>query len=185
MYNDENINHSSDNNSPLGDEGAMEVRLWAYIDGLSEESSLVEKLVAENREWREKYAELLDIHQLMAATELEEPSLRFTKNVMEEIARYQIAPATKEYINKKIIWGIAVFFVTMLIGFLGYGIAQIDWSQAGDTTSPIGVDLGAVDYSKVFNNTLMNAFMMLNIVLGLLLLDRYLNAKRKKMMNLE
>jgi len=184
MYNDDNIFHSSTNSSPSGD-GAMEARLWAYIDGMSEEPSLIEKLVAENREWREKYAELLEVHQLMAATELEEPSLRFTKNVMEEIARYQIAPATKEYINKKIIWGIAVFFITMLVGFLGYGIAQIDWSQAGSTSSPIGVDLGAVDYSKMFNSTLMNGFMMVNIVLGLLLLDRYLNMKRKKMMNLE
>src|SRR5690349_8004057 len=105
MYSDENINDSSLNGAPVGDEG-MEARLWAYIDGLSEEASLIEKLVAENREWKEKYAELLDVHQLMGATELEEPSLRFTKNVMEEIARYQIAPATKEYINKKIIWGI-------------------------------------------------------------------------------
>jgi hypothetical protein len=169
----------------LAPDEEMEARLWAYIDGFSEESPLIEKLVTESREWREKYAELLEVHQLMAAAELEEPSLRFTKNVMEEIARYQIAPATKEYINKKIIWGIAVFFVTMLIGFLGYGIAQIDWSQAGNTKSPIGVDLGAVDYSKMFNNTLMNGFMMVNIVLGLLLLDRYLNMKRKKMMNLE
>ena len=163
----------------------METRLWAFIDGVSGEQTVIEKLVAENRLWREKYAELLEVHQLMSETELEEPSLRFTKNVMEEIARYQIAPATKEYINKKIVWGIAAFFITMIIGFLAFAIAQIDWSQAGSSSSPIGVDLGAVDYSKMFNNTFVNAFMMLNIVLGLFLLDRYLNMKRKKMMNVQ
>ena len=184
MQNSGNINDHSLNNSSFGEE-EMEARLWAYIDGISEETSLIEKLLAENREWREKYAELLEVHQLVGSAELEEPSMRFTKNVMEEIARLQIAPATKEYINKKIIWGIAIFFVTMLVGFLGYGIGQIDWSEAGSTKSPIGVDLGAVDYSRMFNNNLMNAFMMLNIVLGLLLLDRYLNMKRKKMMNAE
>jgi hypothetical protein len=166
-------------------EEEMEARLWAYIDGVSEENGLIEKLVAENREWKTKYSELLEVHHLMAASELEEPSLRFTKNIMEEIARYQIAPATKEYINKKIIWGIAAFFITMIIGFLGYGISQIDWSVAGNTSSPIGVDLGAVDYSRMFSSTLVNAFMMLNIILGLLLLDRYLNMRRKKMMNME
>ena len=181
MQNNENINGSL-NSFPLGQED-METRLWAYIDGVSEETSKIEELMAENRLWREKYAELLEVHQLMAGVELEEPSLRFTKNVMEEIARYQIAPATKEYINKKIIWGIAIFFITMLIGFLGYGLGQIDWSEAGSTESPIGVDLGAVDYSKFFSSNLMNGFMMLNIVLGLFLLDRYLNMKRKKMMN--
>lgn len=163
----------------------MEARLWAYIDGLSEESPVIEKLVAENRLWKEKYAELLEVHQLVLGLELEQPSLRFTKNVMEEIARYQITPAAKEYINKKIIWGLAAFFLTMIVGFLIYGIAQIDWTDAGSSSSPIGIDLGAVDYSKMFNNSLVNGFMMLNVILGLLLLDRYLNMKRKKMMNLE
>lgn len=183
MYNG-NINNSSPNNSPSGD-GGMEARLWAYIDGISEETSIIKKLVAENQEWKAKYAELLEVHQLMFTTELEQPSLRFSKNVMEEIARYQIASATKKYINNKIIWGIAVFFITMIVGFLGYGIAQIDWAEAGSTSSAIGVDLGAVDYSRMFNNSLMNVFMMLNIILGLILLDRYLNMKRKKLMNLE
>jgi len=163
----------------------MEARLWAYIDGMSEETSLIEKLVAENKVWREKYAELLEVNQLVSGLELDQPSMRFTKNVMEEIAKFQIAPAAKEYINKKVIWGLAAFFVTMIVGFVGYGIAQIDWSQAGSSSSPLGVDLGAVDYSKMFNSTLMNGFMMMNVVLGLVLLDRYLNLKRKKMMNLE
>jgi len=163
----------------------MEARLWAYIDGISEESSLIEKLLAENRAWREKYAELLEVHQLVASVELEQPSLRFTKNVMEEIARYQIAPAAKEYINKKIIWGLAAFFITMIVGFVVYGFSQVNWQDAGSSSSPFGVDLGAVDYSKMFNNSMINGFMMLNVILGLLLLDRYLSAKRKKMMNLE
>ncbi|RYF78857.1 MAG: hypothetical protein EON98_15295 [Chitinophagaceae bacterium] len=163
----------------------MEARLWAYIDGISEESSLIEKLLAENRAWREKYAELLEVHQLVASVELEQPSLRFTKNVMEEIARYQIAPAAKEYINKKIIWGLAAFFITMIVGFLVYGFSQVNWQDAGSSSSPLGVDLGAVDYSKMFNNSMINGFMMLNVILGLLLLDRYLSARRKKMMNLE
>jgi hypothetical protein len=163
----------------------MEARLWAYIDGMSEEATVIEKLVAENKIWREKYAELLEVDQLVAGLELEQPSMRFTKNVMEEIARFQIAPAAKQYINKKVIWGLATFFITMIVGFIGYGVAQINWSEAGSSSSPLGVDLGAVDYSKMFNSSLMNGFMMMNVILGLALLDRYLNSKRKKMMNLE
>jgi len=34
----------------------------------------------------------------------------------------------------------------------------------------------------MFNNTFVNAFMMLNIVLGLMLLDRYLDRKKKEFM---
>ena len=79
----------------------------------------------------------------------------------------------------------AAFFITMIVGFLVYGASQVNWSEGSSTTNPIGIDLGAVDYSKMFNNSLVNGFMMLNVVLGLLLLERFLNMKRKKMMNLE
>lgn len=63
--------------------------------------------------------------------DLEQPSLRFTKNVMEEITRYHIAPAAKTYINRKIIYGIAAFFFTIIIGSVIYAIGQVDWSAGG------------------------------------------------------
>lgn len=178
MYNDGN-NNDQRANFPSEDAEIMELRLWEYIDGLSEEPSVIETLIAENALWKAKYAELLDIHQLVKATELEEPSLRFTRNVMEEIARLQIAPATKKYINTKIIWGIAAFFFTIIVGFLTYGFSQINWSSGSSATSPLGVDFTSVDYSKMFNNNFVNLFMMLNVILALMLLDRYLNWKKK------
>jgi hypothetical protein len=161
----------------------MEARLWEYIDGFNDaaERSVVEKLIAENTEWKARYHELLEMHQSLNLAELEEPSLRFTKNVMEEIAKYQIAPATKTYINNKIVWGIGLFFITMIIGFLVYGLGQIDWTVAGDSKSTLGIDLTKVKYSEMFNNNLMNGVMMLNIILGLFLLDRYLNNRKKRL----
>jgi len=158
----------------------IEERLWSYIDGVSgvEEKSAIEELLQSNLEWQRKYRELLDIHELLHSSELEEPSMRFTRNVMEEIARYQIAPATKTYLNKRIIYGIGTFLVTMIIGFLIYGFGQTDWSAGGNTNVNIPVDLGKVDYTKFFNNTYVNIFMMVNIVLGLGLLDRFLSKKK-------
>ena len=73
-------------------------------------------------EWKNKYHELLDVHQLMKTSGLEQPSMRFTKNVLEEIAKLHIAPATKNYINNKIIWGIGAFFITLIAGFIVYGL---------------------------------------------------------------
>lgn len=160
----------------------MELRLWDYIDGISGEASAVEKLIADNADWRAKYNELLDVQSLVQAVELEEPSLRFTRNVMEEIARTQIAPAAKTYINHKIIWGIAAFFLTVIVGFLVYGFSQVEWAGAGSDSSPVGIDFTRVDYGRLFNNTFVNLFMMLNVLLGLMLLDRYLGAKRKNFM---
>jgi hypothetical protein len=171
------------NSSPEKQGPDMESRLWDYIDGTSAEASAIEKLIAENSVWRAKYAELLDIHSLVQVTDLEEPSLRFTKNVMEEIARLQITPAAKKYINTRIIWGIAAFFITAIVGFLGYGLSQLDLSSGSESGNPAGIDFTAVDYSPMFNNSFINLFMMINVILGLMLLDRYLSWKRKKLMN--
>ena len=165
-----------------GDEG-IEERLWNYIDGVAstEERSAIEQLLQSNLQWQRKYRELLDIHQLLQASELDEPSLRFTRNVMEEIAKYLIAPATKTYINKKIIYGISGFFITMIIGFIIYGLGQIDWSTAGNSNyTNLPVSLDKLDFSKFFNNTYVNIFMGINVVLGLMLLDRYLAKKKNE-----
>jgi regulatory protein YycI of two-component signal transduction system YycFG len=168
-------------NSPLSDEN-IEALLWDYIDGIGEvsERSAIQMLVDENAIWREKYSELLVLHQMIQSSELEEPSMRFTKNIMEEISRLHIAPAAKSYINKKVIWGIGGSFITMIIGFLIYAIAQINWSE-GTANNSIGIDLSKLDYSRIFSNNFINVFMMLNVVLGLLFFDRYLADKRNKL----
>lgn len=168
-------------NSAHFSEEQMEPRLWEFIDGTSdtEEISIVQKLIEENQQWREKYNELLEVHQLINSTDLEEPSMRFSKNVMEEISRLQITPAASSYINHRIIWGIGMFFLVLIIGFLIYGIGQIDWnSSAGSSSLP--VDFSKVDYSAFFNNTYINIFMMINVVLGLMLLDKVLTNKKEK-----
>jgi hypothetical protein len=158
----------------------QEQQLWSFIDGVStpEEKATVEKLLAGNQEWKKKYEELLDIHHLMNSSELEQPSMRFTKNVMEKIALLNIAPATKNYINNKIIWGIGGFFITIIVSFLIYGFTQVNWNEAGTTKLPI--NFSEVDFSKIFNNNIVNGFMMINVLLGLALLDRFLANKRRK-----
>jgi preprotein translocase subunit Sss1 len=157
-----------------------EERLWDYIDGISssDEKTAIEQLLQSNAEWKTKYHELLEVNKLLQSSELEEPSMRFTKNVMEEISRLHIAPATKTYINKRIIWGIGIFFITLIVGFLIYGFGQVDWSAPGSST--IADNLNKINFNKFFSNTYVNAFMMINVVLGLFLLDRYLANKRKK-----
>ena len=158
----------------------IEQQLWSYIDGLSttDERSAIQKMIETNLEWKNKYQELIEMHQLVNATELEYPSMRFTKNVMEKIAMLHIAPATKNYINKKIIWGITGFFLTLIVAFLIYGFAQVDWNLQ-DNSKPL-IDLSTFNIGKVFNNNFVNGFMMVTVLLGLALLDRVLANKRKK-----
>ncbi len=159
----------------------IEERLWNYIDGLSspEEKTRIEKLLQSQQEWKDKYNELLEVNQLLASTELDEPSMRFTKNVMEEIAKQKIAPATRTYLNKRIIWGIGIFFIFLLLSVLIYGFSQVEWTN-GTPDTIITDTISKVDFSKFFNNSWVNAFVIVNVILGLFLLDAYLSNKRKK-----
>ncbi|HTL08142.1 MAG TPA: hypothetical protein VL307_07805 [Chitinophagaceae bacterium] len=170
----------------ITDNNQMEDQLWEYIDGAgnAEERKFVEQLIASQEAWRNKYHELLDVHQLMQdALELEQPSLRFSQNVMEEITRLQITPATKTYINKKIIYGIGIFFIVMIAGMVLYGFGQINWADNTGAGNDIltKYNPGKIDFSRFFNNTYTSIFMMVNVVIGLMLLDMWLGKKRKQL----
>ena len=158
----------------------MEERLWSFIDGtlLAEEKKVIEKLLENDTAWKAKYHELRRINELISASELDSPSMRFSKNVMEEIVKLHISPATKTYINKKIIWGLSFFFIVLIIGFLIYGFGQVDWNAEGNNN--YSIDFSKVDISKFFSNTYVNIFMMINVILGLFLFDRLLAVKRKQ-----
>lgn len=163
----------------------IEQQLWDYIDGTCSagERTTIERLLEANQEWRSKYHELLEVNKLMQNAELEMPSMRFTKNVMEEIAKYHISPAAKTYINKKVIWGIGLFFITMILGFLVYSLGQVNWTASDPNTAKYfdisKIDFSKFDFSKIYNSTYATAFMMVNVVLGLFLLDKYLSNKKK------
>ncbi len=167
------------NNSHSPGEGNMEQRLWEYIDGTASvsEKTVIEKLLQEDAAWKTRYKELLQVQEWLQSSELDHPSMRFTRNVMEEISRLHIAPAARTYINKKIVWGIGFFFIAMFVGILIYGIGQMSFAAGEEST--ISKNLNKIDFSKFFNNTWVNALMMVNVVIGLFLLDNYLNSKRK------
>jgi len=166
----------------------IEQRLWDYIDGLStpDEHSAVAALIAANREWQRKYKELLDVHQLMGSTELEAPSMRFTKNVMEEISQYQVAPATKNYINKNIIRSIGAFFLLMIGSFLFYFLRQMQWTDSPSSsrqspyTQVLQNNLNKFNWGKILGSPYMSIFMLINVILALVLVDMYLQTLKRR-----
>jgi hypothetical protein len=158
----------------------MEERLWSYIDGHStaEERSVIERLLETDAAWKAQYQELLTIQQALHGSELEMPSMRFTQNVMDQIGKLHIAPATRSYLNKRLIWGIGTFFILMLVTVLVYGFGMIDWSTGPSTN--LQDKLSKISFSNFFSNTWINVFMMINVVLGLFFIDLYLSNKRKQ-----
>ncbi|MET0300686.1 MAG: hypothetical protein ABW036_13020 [Flavitalea sp.] len=161
----------------------IESKLWDLIDGTlpADEVSFVENLVKTNQEWKEKYAELLQIHSMMNDNfELDEPSMSFTRNVMEEIGRLNVTPAARKYLDARVIRGIGGFFVLSIIGLIIFAFSKTTLSTTGQG-SALAEKLDSVNYSQFMNSTYMNIFLMINTVLGLVLLDFYLGTKKKKL----
>jgi hypothetical protein len=160
----------------------MEKLIWEYIDGHSSpaEKEAVSRHLAQDPDWQIKYNELISIHALLQKEELDIPSLRFAKNVMEEIAQYQVAPATKNYINKNVIRGITAFFLIMIGGLFIYFIGQIHWSNTptGNWLPAYKLDAIKLNWNKILNNTYVNIFIGVNVILGLILVDKYMQGKK-------
>ena len=160
----------------------MEEKIWGYIDGSSakEDIAFVEQMIAADAIWRAKYSELKEINQLLKADmELEQPSMRFSMNVMDQLQGLQPAPATKQYINKTIIRIIALFFIVTIVGFLIYSFTLIDWSSSTATVDSYQLPSMSFDYKLFLNSTWLNVLLMLNVVMGLLYLDNYLRRNKK------
>jgi hypothetical protein len=161
----------------------MEDRLWDFIDGRSspEEQALVRKLITDDPEWKRLHNEFMRVDLAMNRQELDAPSLRFTKNVMEQIARYHVAPATKNYIDRNVIRGITAFFLVMIIGILVYFIGQFHWvaTSTDNLVSSYHLDANKLGWGKLLNDSSVNIFILVNVVLGFTLLDRYLQGKKK------
>ena len=73
----------------------IEQHIWDYIDGLStpQDKAMVEKFMQTDPAWKNLYDELNSLNISIQSTDMmEEPSMRFTRNVMDEVSRFRVAP---------------------------------------------------------------------------------------------
>ena len=156
---------------------SIEERLWEYIDGTSSASEIhiIEKFLKEDEEWNHLYGELLEIRQKIKFSEPEQPSVRFNQNIMDKISAFHSLPSENKYINKKIIWAISIFIITLISAFLVYGFVQVDWTSPKNN---FAFDFAKVDVLRFFTSTNVYIVMTVTVVLGLMLLDRFLALKK-------
>jgi hypothetical protein len=161
----------------------MEERIQDYIDGICNETESIEvaKYIASSQLWKETYVSLMELHTLLqTGFEPMEPSMRFSKNVMEQIGDINIAKATRQYLNPKVIWAFGILFAGILVLLLGYSISLADWTSTGsDVTFKVPeIPIPSVNWEIYINSKTTMIFLFINIVLGLSLLDYWLPGKR-------
>lgn len=155
---------------------SIEDRIQQYIDGegSKEERIFVEKMISTNQEWEEHYAALLEIHDMLQTSfEPMEPSMRFEKNVMEEIRQVKLGKPANAFINPwvfRILGGILGCF---LIGIFIYAISQSDFSSNHKLFSwhPNNFILPKIDWTNYIGAVQIPLFMIVTI-LGLYLADK-------------
>jgi len=165
----------------------IEETLWNYIDGTcsADEQNAISKLIAGDEGVRLKYQELLTLNKEFSTMELDEPSMAFTYNVIEAIRTEQAQVPLKATFNKRIIMGIALFFVITLTGFIIFAFTNMDFTSMG--SADIGVKVPAnfklPEVSTHFSKPLVEGFMFFDVVLGLFLFDAWLRRKKQAQAN--
>jgi anti-sigma factor RsiW len=159
---------------------SIEEQLWSYIDGTctAEERGQISHQIAHNPEYQELYQELMQLHNEFQTLELDEPPMAFTYNVMEQIRTQEASVPLKAAINKRIIWGIAAFFVLTILAVLIVALRDMNWSSNTTTaTVTMPAQLNVAKVNSFFSGPWMKGFLFFDVVLGLFLFDGYLRKR--------
>jgi len=156
----------------------VEEKLWNYIDGTcsEDEQKAIGILIAQDETYKRKYEELLALNREFSKMEMDEPSMAFTYNVMETIRAEYAQQPLKAGINKRIIRGIAGFFILSILAMLIYALSSTHISSA-NISGQMPVSLKLPDLKNYFNKQVLEGFVFFDVVLGLFLFDAYLRRK--------
>jgi hypothetical protein len=109
--------------------------------------------------------------------ELAVPSPDFSKKVMGAIDGVRIAPPSRTYIHNKVVYGIGLFFLLLTGAALAWAIVSADWSAAEKFVS--SVTFSKLDISRYFTHQSLNSLLFLNVLLGLIFLDKFIAGRRR------
>jgi len=156
----------------------IEQQLWDYIDGNLDESAkkAIEEKIESDAEIKSQYEDLVKLNLSFESMDLDEPSLSFTRNVMESVALAPAPVAMKTQVDKKIIYSIGGFFVISLLALFGYVlyISNLSMPKFG-----FNVNLN-FNVDQYITPTVLYSFLFFDLVIGLIFLDQFLRKKMHK-----
>lgn len=151
--------------------------LWKYIDGqcTPEEVSRVERLLAEDAGFKREWAQRHKLHQHLRLEELEQPSMRFARNVMDRLPNLYRKLDIRPLISplwRKALTGLAGLFLLAYFALV-FNVVE----TAGPTSSPNQQLEGFIDTLTSLPMQAMSILLSLSI--GYILLT-FLDQQLKK-----
>lgn len=156
---------------------SKEEQIWEYIDGqlTPEDRSMVAVKIAKDDSYALIYTEMMELHQLMCATELEEPSMAFTRNIMEKVNLESAPLSLKTKVDTRIIYSLAAVFLLAIAAVSIYAIANSNFTITGLSGPTFNFTL---NLQQLVSPIALQTFIFVDIILALLCLDRYYRSKK-------
>lgn len=152
--------------------------IWNYIDGTctAAERLRIEKLIAEDPAYETAYNEYLALDAELLKMDVEEPSMSFTRNVMETIKTEPVPGSLKSLIDKRIIYGISAFFILTFTVALAVLLVSVNWSQSSENWFS-QIKMPSVNIDNILDTKYITAFYFADMVLALYILDTFLRKR--------
>ncbi|NEU09281.1 hypothetical protein GZH53_13230 [Flavihumibacter sp. R14] len=159
----------------------IEQQVWDYLDGTcnGQEHKKIGHLIETDEAYRTTYSELKSLHLDLSGIELDEPSMGFTRNVMDKVAASPMPGSIRSSVDKRIIYSIAAFFAVALLVLLTAIFSQVEWTQAAGTALP-EYEIPKVDYLSFMDDAFLRVFLFADLILGLYFFDSVI---RKRMLS--
>ncbi|MGO4876381.1 anti-sigma factor [Pedobacter psychrotolerans] len=153
----------------------IEEQLWDYIDGNLDaaQAIAIKEKIDTDAEVKFQYEELLRFNNAFDKMEFEEPSMSFTRNVMESIALEPAPIAMKTKVDKKIIYGIGSFFVLSLLMLFGYVLYNSNLTMPG-FDQKVSFDF---NLNQHITPATIYSFLFADLVIGLIFIDQLLRGR--------
>ncbi|RNL50684.1 anti-sigma factor [Pedobacter jejuensis] len=153
----------------------IDQQLWDYIDGNLNETQRksIEEKIETDISVKLQYEELLNFNTAFNEMELDEPSMSFTRNVMDSVALEPAPVSLKTKVDNRIIYSIGGFFVVSLMALLGYVFYNSTFTMP-DFSRYLSVSF---EIDKVITPTSLYIFLGIDLVLGLIYIDYFLRKK--------
>jgi anti-sigma factor RsiW len=154
---------------------SIEEQIWEYIDGElnGKEREAVAKKIAEDNAYATVYVEMLELHKLMAAVELDEPSMSFTRNIMDQVNLEMPPLALKTKVDKRIIYSLTAIFLAAIIAVSWFAIAYTNFPALSLPSFDFTMNL-----EQFVSPLTLQLFFFIDILLALLYLDRLYRSKK-------
>lgn len=141
--------------------------IWDFIDGQGSDAYIqrIDQRIKNDAIWTARFNELHHLATQLNALPKEQPSLRFTQNVMDQLVALPSVSA-QSYINMRVIKSIAAIFMIIIAGALLYSICLTNWSPEG-----LFVDSKNAP-SIIPSGMAIHVVLVINILLGLLFFEK-------------